>query len=167
MTLEELNSLSNQEAGIEFTKCCGSKKWVSQMVENRPYDDEVVLLEVAKKSWLGCTESDWLEAFTHHPRIGDVESLSKKYANTREWAGIEQKSVDSASKTVIEKLAERNIIYEDKFGFIFIVCATGKSAEEMLVIMESRIENEYSDELKIAMGEQHKITVLRLKKLLA
>ena len=100
-------------------------------------------------------------------RIGDVESLAKKYANTKTWAAGEQKGVESADRAVIEKLAEGNTAYEEKFGHIFIVCATGKSAAEMLAMLEARMKNDPKDEILIAAAEQNKITRLRLKKLLA
>ena len=166
MTLEELNELGSEEAVTELTKCCGTHNWVDRMVSSRPFEDQDALFDTAEEYWFDGSESDWLEAFTHHPKIGDVDSLSKKYANTKAWAGTEQKSVDTAPMEVIEKLAKLNSLYEHTFGFIFIVCATGKTAEEMLEILESRIDNEHQEELKIAMGEQHKITTLRLKKLI-
>ena len=166
MTLEGLNGLSSEVAVTELSKCCGAHNWVDRMISLRPFQDKNKLFNSAEEIWFDSEESDWLEAFMHHPKIGNVESLSRKFANTKEWAGNEQKSVDSASQEIIEKLAELNARYEEKFGFIFIVCATGKSAEEMLEILESRIENGYQEELKIAMGEQHLITTLRLKKLI-
>lgn len=165
MTLEELNELDADGAVAELTKCCGAHNWVDRMVDARPFEDNDEMLEIAKKIWFDSTESDWLEAFTHHPKIGDVDSLSKKYSNTKTWAGKEQQGVDSATTEVIQKLADLNTRYEEKFGFIFIVCATGMSAGEMLEILESRIGNEHDEELKIATGEQHKITILRLRKL--
>ena len=137
------------------------------MTAQRPFESHDSLFARAQEIWFNCTESDWLEAFTHHPKIGDIESLSKKFNSTKIWASNEQKGVNTASKTVIEKLAKLNQVYEDKFGFIFIVCATGKSAEEMLELLEGRLDNTYTAELKIAMGEQHKITILRLEKLLS
>ncbi len=167
MTLEELNNLPFEQQTAEFTKCCGAHNWVNKMVVLSPFESQKQLLKASEDVWFNCTEADWLEAFTHHPKIGDVKNLERKFSTTKAWAGNEQKSVETASKEAIKKLAHLNKVYEDKFGFIFIVCATGKSAEEMLEILESRLDNNYNDELKIAMGEQHKITVLRLKKLLA
>ena len=166
MTLEALNKLSAGQAKIEFSKCCGAKKWVDQMERGRPYKDVDGLLELAAQVWNNSTEEDWREAFTHHPKIGDVDSLEKKFTNTKEWAGNEQQSVETASRSTIEQLAEMNTRYEGRFGFIFIVCATGKSASEMLEILNSRIDNDQQKELRIAMEEQGKITALRLKKIL-
>ena len=167
MTIDELNKLDSEGAAIELTKCCGAHNWVARVNATRPYENENSLIETAEEIWFASSKSDWLEAFGHHPEIGDLESLAKKFAATKEWAGDEQKSVDVASQAVMEKLARLNSNYQDKFGFIFIVCATGKSAVEMSRILASRIHNTYSQELKIAMEEQNKITVLRLKKLLS
>lgn len=167
MTFDDLNKLPSEETSKELTKCCGAQNWVKQMIKERPFTDFKSLAETAKKIWFLCTEDDWLEAFTHHPKIGDIESLKKKFNTTKEWAEDEQNGVRMASTEVIENLAELNKIYEDKFGFIFIVFAAGKSAKEMLQILKLRLENNYNDELNIAMGEQHKITITRLKKLLS
>jgi 2-oxo-4-hydroxy-4-carboxy-5-ureidoimidazoline decarboxylase len=167
MTLEELNTMDPGDAAIALTKCCGSSKWISEMVASRPFSDVDDLLKMAEKVWFYCFELDWLEAFSHHPKIGDTESLNKKFSSTKDWAGDEQKGVDIANDDTIEQLAELNEKYEQKFGFIFIVCATGKTAGQMLELLEERIKNDYQEELQIAMGEQHKITILRLKKLLS
>lgn len=167
MKIDVLNILAVEEAVEAFTKCCGAHRWVERMVAARPFRDKEGLFEVAENVWYSCEEADWLEAFTHHPKIGNIDSLAKKFANTKAWAGNEQKGVASASREVLERLAAGNEAYEKKFGFIFIVCATGKSAAEMLALLEARIGNSYEDELKIAMGEQHKITLIRLNKLLA
>jgi 2-oxo-4-hydroxy-4-carboxy-5-ureidoimidazoline decarboxylase len=124
-------------------------------------------LEDAEEQWYECTEADWLEAFTHHPKIGDIDSLKKKFASTATWAAGEQSGAAAASQKVLEDLAKGNDDYEKKFGFIFIVCATGKTAEEMLQLLQDRLPNKKEDELKIAMDEQNKITKLRLEKLIA
>lgn len=136
-------------------------------MENYPFASHAVIMAEAENAWYGaCDEKDWLEAFTHHPKIGDTKSLKEKFASTSHLAGKEQAGVEDASDEIIEKLAQANRAYEDQFGFIFIVCATGKSAGEMLRLMEDRLENSREEELLVAMGEQHKITVLRLKKLM-
>jgi 2-oxo-4-hydroxy-4-carboxy-5-ureidoimidazoline decarboxylase len=131
-----------------------------------PADDMVEILEDAEEQWWKCSEADWKEAFAHHPKIGDVESLKKKFAATAQWASGEQSGVTTASQQTIEALAEGNRDYEEKFGYIFIVCATGKSAEEMLEILQSRLPNSPEDEIQIAADEQNKITKLRIEKLL-
>jgi 2-oxo-4-hydroxy-4-carboxy-5-ureidoimidazoline decarboxylase len=111
-------------------------------------------------------EADWREAFTHHPRIGDVSKLREKFASTATWSSQEQKGVSGASEETIQALAQGNRAYEEKFGFIFLVCATGKSAEEMLALLRERMPNDAAAELRIAAGEQAKITRIRLEKLL-
>ena len=166
MTLHELNILPRHQLMEELTKCCGSSSWVNKMLPFVPADDMVELLEDAEEQWYKCNEADWKEAFTHHPRIGDVESLTKKFTATTQWASGEQSEVKVAAQETIEALAEGNRLYEGKFGYIFIVCATGKSAEELLAILQSRLSNNPEDEIKIAADEQNMITKLRLQKLL-
>lgn len=166
MTLEEFNQLNQAQAFDELFKCCGSTTWAKNLSEYLPFDSKADLLEKADIIWSACTKEDGLEAFTHHPKIGDVKSLSEKFASTKAWAGGEQAGVNQASQQTIEALAKGNQDYEAKFGFIFIVCATGKSAEEMLALLEARIHNDYETELQIAMAEQHKITHIRIEKLI-
>jgi 2-oxo-4-hydroxy-4-carboxy-5-ureidoimidazoline decarboxylase len=166
MTLHQLNTLPRQQLVSELTKCCGSPAWVNKMLPFFPADDLVELLEDAEEQWFKCSEEDWKHAFAQHPKIGDVESLKRKFASTAQWASGEQSGVNTASQKTIEALAERNKKYEDKFGYIFIVCAKGKSAEEMLEILESRLANDPKEEIEIAADEQNKITKLRLEKLL-
>jgi len=161
MTLHDFNKLDNEEAAKQLFACCGSSKWSSLLMKQFPFKDENDLVARAEDYWYNeCTEADWLEAFTHHPRIGDVKSLTEKFA------GKEQAAVGSASKETIGALAKINEVYENKFGFIFIVCATGRSAEEMLRLVNDRIQNSREEEVNIAMGEQHKITIIRFKKLI-
>jgi len=127
------------------------------MLAARPFKDLNHAKKVSKQVWNKCKEKDFLEAFTHHPKIGDLKSLENKFQSTKKWAGNEQAGVNAASSNTIKALAKGNADYEKKFGFIFIVCATGKSAQEMLDILNSRIGNTYAKELKIAAGEQAKI----------
>ena len=166
MTLHELNTIPREQLVSELTKCCGSPSWVNKMLPFFPADDLVELLEDAEEQWFKCSEEDWKQAFAQHPKIGDIDSLKKKFASTAQLASAEQSGVNSASQNTIEALAEANKKYEDKFGYIFIVCATGKSAEEMLGILQSRLQNDPKEELEIAADEQNKITKLRLEKLL-
>jgi len=168
MTLKQFNSLDKDAATAELLKSCGSSKWVSFMMEGFPFASEDHVEKKATEVWYDkCEKEDWLEAFTHHPKIGDAKSLQQKFNSTKEWAASEQSGVQTADKIIIEQLAKGNKEYENKFGFIFIVCATGKTAEEMLYLLQDRLQNNYEEELKIAMKEQDKITQLRLKKLLA
>jgi 5-hydroxyisourate hydrolase/2-oxo-4-hydroxy-4-carboxy-5-ureidoimidazoline decarboxylase len=164
MNLENLNlQLKEKSAGM-LKSCCGSSKWVEQMLHRMPFSDVMQMARFAEEIWYEiCKEEDWLEAFSHHPKIGDLQSLKDKFASTAHLAGNEQATVSQATDEVISSLARLNEEYQNKFGFIFIICATGKPAEEMLKILEGRLDNDRSSEIRIAMGEQHKITLLRLK----
>jgi 2-oxo-4-hydroxy-4-carboxy-5-ureidoimidazoline decarboxylase len=166
MHLSELNLLDQEAAAAEFTKCCGSSSWVQKMVKARPFSDENSLFDHAHLAWEACSEEDGWEAFTHHPKIGGKEELAKKFASTATWASGEQASVKEAGEEVLEALTKGNVEYESKFGYIFIVCATGKSAREMLDLLLKRLPNSPETEIKIAMTEQMKITLIRLQKLL-
>ena len=160
MTLADFNKLQKDIAAKELFSCCGSGKWVSLMIKKFPFASGGLLIEEAARTWYNeCDKNDWMESFAHHPKIGDRKSLAEKFA-----AG-EQAAVTGATEEVIGALAEANQEYEKKFGFIFIVCATGKSAHEMLQLLNARSKNDAESELTIAMGEQHKITLIRLKKL--
>ena len=163
--IETLNSLTRPELDAQLERCCASRRWIAQTGARRPYRDEPHLLRVAQNVWWSLDEADWREAFAGHPRIGDAASLKAKYANTEKWAHAEQSGVQRANAVTIQRLSETNRAYEEKFGYIFIVCATGKSADEMLAILERRLESSLPEELRVAAGEQWKITELRLKKL--
>jgi len=168
MTLKEFNDLDKDLAIKELIKCCGSFRWATLMIENFPFASEKDLLDKAFHVWKEeCHKEDWLEAFEHHPKIGDLKSLEKKFAETKEWAGAEQAGVEKGNEQIIKELAKGNTDYEKKFHFIFIVCATGKSAEGMLQLLLERLKNNYEDELIIAMNEQNMITQIRLQKLIA
>ena len=125
----------------------------------------VELLEDAEEVWWKCNQEDWKQAFAQHPKIGDLSSLEKKYGEVS-WAADEQSSVLSSTKDTIKALAEANEEYEKKFGYIFIICATGKSAQEMLTELRIRLQNSPEVEIEIAADEQNKITKLRIEKLL-
>lgn len=161
MNLNNFNTLSKAAAREQLTMCCGAHQWVEAMLNHFPFSSEQALVEKATDIWYNhCQEADYLEAFSHHPKIGDFKSLQQKFA------GGEQASITQATTDVIKDLAQCNEAYDAKNGFIFIVCATGKSAKEMLQLIEARLHHDRSEELAIAMGEQHKITLIRLKKLL-
>lgn len=166
MTLTALNKLPKPALKELLFKCCGSTNWVKQMAILFPLKDPKQLFLLAEGIWFASPEKDWREAFTHHPKIGDINSLKEKFASTSAWAEGEQSGVNHTSQQVIEALAAGNNLYEERFGYIFIVCATGKTAEEMLALLEARLHNNPADEIKIAMAEQNKITKLRLEKLL-
>lgn len=134
------------------------------MAKERPYKSKDELLLQAEKIWFSLSESDWLEAFAAHPKIGDISSLQKKFQATASTAANEQSGVNTANTETLKEFARLNQEYEAKFGFIFIVFATGKSAQEMLDLLKARIHNSREQELKSAAREQSKITRLRLEK---
>lgn len=166
MILAAFNTLSQDSALAEMLKCCHSQNWASQMVAARPFPEIEAVHETADRIWADCGEADALEAFRGHPKIGDIKSLGKKYAATEDWSSGEQSGVNSAQREILEGLAAGNRAYEEKFGFIFIVCATGKTAGEMLALLRERLPNDRTTELRIAMAEQLKITHIRINKLL-
>lgn len=165
-TLEQLNQLSEQQAAFAFENCCTAQNWIEGMVAARPFASKEQCLQTAEQVWAKLGEADYLQAFEGHPKIGDVSSLKAKYAHTKALASGEQSSVNEASDEVIERLAQGNHEYHEKNGFIFIVCATGKSAAEMLELLEQRLPNPREQELVNAAAEQAKITAIRINKLL-
>lgn len=165
--LELLNQASRETSEARFLDCCGSPKWARAMTEARPFADVAAVLEKAAQIWRSLDARDWLEAFAAHPKIGARKGAPKQQAQSAEWSRGEQSGTHSADDSILDALAEANRLYENKFGYIFIVCATGKSAEEMLEICRRRLNNEPDAELEIAAEEQRKITEIRLKKLLA
>ncbi len=165
MKLAEFNALSTDEAVKDLMRCCGARRWATQMAARRPYNTVESVMKMADDLWARMDRTDVLEAFRHHPKIGDVASLRTRFASTSQWASGEQSGVQSAGEDVLQRLANGNAEYEEKFGYIFIVCATGKTAPEMLELLEQRLGNRPADELRIAAGEQAKITQIRLGKL--
>jgi OHCU decarboxylase len=165
MTIAEFDHLPAEKKKELLFQCCGSNEWVNKMLAVFPVEDLVELLEAADEKWYECSEQDWREAFNHHPKIGDLNSLKEKFANTKEWAEGEQAAVKETSEEVLKELSDFNKMYEEKFGFIFIICATGRSAEEMLTFLKERLNNNREEEIGIAAREQLKITQLRLEKL--
>lgn len=160
-----LNALSEHEARDALTHCCGAARWVSAMLARRPFADEAAVAVAAAESYKLLKDEDWLEAFRHHPKIGDIANLRKKFAATAHLASQEQAGVAAASEATLARFAALNDEYERRHGFIFIVCATGKSAGEMLALLEDRIVNGPAIELRKAVEEQKKITALRLEKI--
>lgn len=166
ITLEQLNTIPENEAFSMLETCCVSKTLIHNMLEKRPFSSLEDLVTKSAEIWYEtCDISDYKEAFTGHPKIGDVASLTKKFAHTQDWANNEQAQVTEANTETIQALADANTAYEARFGYIFIVSASGKSAEEMLAIVQKRMQHEPEDEIFVAMNEQHKITVIRLAKL--
>ncbi|HEV7683295.1 MAG TPA: 2-oxo-4-hydroxy-4-carboxy-5-ureidoimidazoline decarboxylase [Pyrinomonadaceae bacterium] len=166
MYLALLNSMPYEEAEAEFRKCCGSTNWAQQMVAARPYHSLAELIAAADRIWWSLDSQAWLDAFHSHPKIGEKNAAAATAVEAQQWSEAEQSGVCNAAHETLGALAELNQTYEEKFGYIFIVCASGKSSEEMLAILRERLENNPDDELRIAAAEQAKITELRLRKLL-
>jgi OHCU decarboxylase len=165
MNLVTLNSWNEATAREAFLRCCGSRRWAQQMAARRPFTSEAELIETARQVWRALPRADWLEAFTAHPRIGDLESIKRKFTSTADLATSEQAGVAGASQDIFTTLAEGNQKYENRFGYIFIVCARGKSAEEMLALLRQRLHNNPEEEIGLAAQEQEKIMLLRLEQL--
>ena len=166
MTLDELNNLPAEQANSTFISCCAAERWAEEMVNGRPYASVDELLQKADEYWWSMAEPDFLQAFTAHPKIGDVDSLRARYANTKAIAANEQSGANSASEEVLQALSAGNTEYESKFGFIFIVFATGKSAAQMLKLLNQRLPNTREQEIRNAAENQMMITDLRIKKIL-
>jgi 2-oxo-4-hydroxy-4-carboxy-5-ureidoimidazoline decarboxylase len=161
-----LDALPEAEALAAFQRCCGSRRWAEAMAHGRPYRDEPALRAAAERAFASLQRADWLEAFSHHPRIGERAAPAERFPATAGWSASEQAAVAGAGGDVLDALLRTNRAYEARFGHIFIVCATGKSASEMLALLRERLANDPERELAVAAAEQRKITALRLKKLL-
>ncbi len=164
--LEQLNQAAKEAAEADFLICCGSQTWARLMTEARPFADVAELIKQAEQIWLNLEAKDWLEAFAAHPKIGARKADLQQSAQSAEWSNAEQAGTRTAADSLRDELEKANRLYEEKFGFIFIVCATGKSAEEMLDLCRRRLQNDADSEVGIAADEQRKITEIRLKKLL-
>jgi 2-oxo-4-hydroxy-4-carboxy-5-ureidoimidazoline decarboxylase len=159
-----IDAATSADARAFLTTCCGSTRWVEQMLARRPFGDMERLLATAREEWFALEKDDWLEAFAHHPKIGDRASLRARFPHTAHLSATEQSRVAAASDDTLDALAHLNRVYEERFGYIFIVCATGKSADEMLALLRARLSNDAQMELRIAAEEQAKITALRLRR---
>lgn len=164
--LRRLNELSASDAESEFLKCCGSKKWAGAMVTARPFASAQAMFDEADVGFNSLSDEDWLEAFRAHPKIGEKKAAAAQSDTARKWSAQEQSQTANAATAVMDALAEGNRDYERRFGFIFIVCASGKTADEMLAMLNERMTNDAGVELQVAAGEQRKITQLRLQKLM-
>jgi len=165
--LARLNALSVEECEAALCRVCGSRAWAKAMTASRPFDAPESMHSYANLLWWECTPDDWREAFSHHPRIGSKDALREKFARTAQWAQGEQSRTAEASEATIQGLIDLNDEHDKKYGFIFIICATGKSAEEMLEALRESLKNDPETELRRSATEENKITHLRLDKLLA
>ena len=166
ISVANLDTMPLTRARAVLHECCGSSRWVSAIAARRPFGSREAVLSAADEIWKSLDRSDWREAFSHHPRIGERSTAMSAGERASDWATAEQSGVDRAPSDIREMLAEVNREYEKRFGYIYIVCATGKTAEEMLAIARDRLRNDAETELKVAVEEQRKITRLRLEKLL-
>lgn len=157
--LERLNRLPAAEAEVEIRACCASGRWASAVVARRPYPDAAALLETAERAWWALEPSDWLEAFAAHPRIGERDLAGQR-------SGQEQAGVAGSSPATLAALAEGNRRYEERFGHVFLICAAGRSGDELLAALRRRLAGDPASELRTAAGEQAAITGLRLEALL-
>lgn len=160
-----LNELSAEAARRELHKCCGARWWCDQMVAARPFVDASAIQAAADSAFKAMPREAWLEAFSSHPKIGDLDSLRMRLAGNKQWSAGEQAGVETSDERTLQGLADGNTNYEQRFGYVFIICATGLSAVEMLAHLESRMSNDDATELRAASSEQRKITHLRLNKL--
>ncbi|MEX0909340.1 MAG: 2-oxo-4-hydroxy-4-carboxy-5-ureidoimidazoline decarboxylase [Gemmatimonadaceae bacterium] len=165
-TVAELDVLPPNRALQLLGDCCGSTRWISAMVARRPFGSMERLLATADEIWRSLGSDDWREAFSHHPRIGEQRGVRPQSERGAAWAAGEQAGVGDARDDVRQALANANREYERRFGYIYIVCASGRTAEELLATVTERLRNDLETELSVAAEEQRKITRLRLEKLL-
>lgn len=163
-TLAAWNEAGETEARNAMLACCGAKRWADAMVALRPIASVLALSEDADRVWGTMQEADWLEAFACHPRIGERKVSAHAGAQSTAWSQAEQAQTNLASENVLAEIAAENQKYEEQFGFTYIVCATGKSAEEMLAILKRRLGSTRDAELREAAEQQRQIMQIRLGK---
>ena len=162
--LARWNRLPPNEAEYEILPCCGSRGWAQRMAVRRPIAGEAELLAAAGEEWRNLGERDWNEAFRSHPRIGETRAALTAHAQSAEWSAQEQRDAAAAGDGVKNALAEANREYEERFKRIFIVCASGKTAPEILAILKRRLQNDPETELREAVEQQQQIIELRIRK---
>jgi 2-oxo-4-hydroxy-4-carboxy-5-ureidoimidazoline decarboxylase len=163
LVLAAWNQAAEASAFDAMIACCGARRWAAVMTSARPLASEEALHEAVDRAWDAMTEHDWLEAFACHPRIGERKPVHGSVQSAT-WSREEQSSTAVATQSVLSQLAEDNARYEEKFGFIYIVCATGKSSEEMLRILDRRLSSDRASELREAAEQQRQIMHIRLRK---
>ena len=166
MTVAQLDTMPDMEAAFKLAACCGSAKWVAEMVRRRPYLTRARVLSTAEEVAADLEGKDWLESFSHHPRLGEGSAAARVSSDAAVWASGEQSRVSRISGAVRSALVEGNIQYERRFGFIFIISAEGRDPDAILLALLERLENTSEDEMAIAVQEQRKIMMLRLEKLI-
>ena len=161
--LSAWNTLDADAAVAALLSCCAARRWAQEVAAHRPYATADDLLKTADNIWATMEESDWMEAFRAHPRIGERKAADAT-AQSTQWSRQEQSAAEAAREDVLTELADGNLRYEQLFGFTYIVCATGKSAEEMLHILQRRLVSDRQSELREAAEQQRQITQIRLRK---
>lgn len=164
--LARLNALPAAKAEADLLTCCGSREWARRVTALRPFAGEDALFDAAEVVWWALDREDWLQAFRSHPRIGEKKAEAGQTGREQGWSRGEQAGMDAAADATRRALADGNRAYEERFGHIYLVCATGRTADELLSMLTQRLENEPEAELRVAAGEQARITRLRLQKLL-
>lgn len=164
--MTQLNALAPAEAAERLRACCGSSRWVEAMLARRPFASVEQLLAAADEAWLATGPEDWDEAFAHHPRIGERQAATPVSSTAQAWSAGEQGAAASSGAAARAALAKANTAYEERFGRIYLVCAAGRSAEELLTDIAARMGNDPERERAVAVEEQRKITRLRLTNLI-
>jgi 2-oxo-4-hydroxy-4-carboxy-5-ureidoimidazoline decarboxylase len=159
---QRLSAVPPDEARALLRGCCGSRRWVDGMMACLPFASDDALIVAARQVWFALSAEDWQEAFSEHPQIGDRDALARRFPATHRLSEREQAAVEGAPGDVLAALVEGNRRYVERFGYIFIVCATGRSAEEMLAVLERRLANPPETELGVAANEHARITEIRL-----
>jgi OHCU decarboxylase len=167
MLLDDWNVAPADEAGTALLSCCGSPEWVRMLLERRPYASLTSLIVDAEAVWFALPESEWLAAFACHPRIGERKAETESTVQFAAWSGREQSSAQATLAAVDKALAEGNKAYEEKFGFLYIVFASGRTAPELLAILEERLGHDRPAELTEAARQQWEITKLRMTRYFA
>ena len=162
--LTHWNALPSDEATHEILSCCGSRAWAACLAGKRPFADEQTLFAAADDCWRKLPEADWLEAFRSHPRIGEQHAQNKTTATSAAWSKLEQSRMKDADAAILLRMQEGHRKYEERFGRIFIICASGKPPSELLQSLEQRLHNDPAQELLESAAQQQQIMQLRLRK---
>jgi len=164
--VEQLDRLAPEDARRALEACCASSKWVTAMLAGRPFDSPEAVLAASDAAWAKTGPDDWKEAFLAHPRIGEKKATAPQSVMARRWSAREQQGMSAATDEEKLAMVDANRAYEERFGFRYIVCATGKTAAEMVAFAQRRLTSTVDEELRVAAAQQHEITRLRLEKLL-
>ena len=167
MTIAQFDQLPSGEKNELLGMCCSSSAWIKRMLAIFPVQNLVDLLEYAEEEWYDCNPADWLEAFQNHIKIGDTETIENNTEKNADWVRTEQSFIKNSNPDRLDELQKANELYEETYGYYYIVAAAGKAIDEILENLLSRLENDPHDELMIAGGEQNKITQQRLQQLFA